>query len=152
MATEGPEQRRFEGHSLALGGLIGWAKREPPPTTPKRTSKYIEGSGEVFKSFLGTIINHRQVLGVLVQQRDSGASAARAFLVDRRSWPVSPPAIGSYRGKPRATRQAPPNPRRAGLARHRGPDAWWGSPRAGVAQRCWRSRRASGRAPRGTTL
>jgi len=79
MATEGLNKALEGRFSLARDeGLIGLvARREEPLNLDDAEShpsfKYIEGSGEeVFKSFLGVpVINHRQVLGVLVvQQRE----------------------------------------------------------------------------------
>lgn len=116
MATEGLNKALEGRFSLALGeGLIGYvAKREEPLNLDNAEAhpkfKYIEGSGEeVFKSFLGVpIINHRQVLGVLVvQQREPRRfdEDEEAFLVTMSAQLAGviahAGAVGSYRGKPR---------------------------------------------------
>src|SRR5512139_2941683 len=116
MATEGLNKALEGRFSLGLGeGLIGYvAKREEPLNLENAEAhpnfKFIEGSGEeLFKSFLGVpIINHRQVLGVLVvQQRESRRfdEDEEAFLVTMSAQLAGviahAGAVGSYRGKPR---------------------------------------------------
>jgi phosphotransferase system, enzyme I, PtsP len=117
-ATEGLNKDLEGRFSLAAGeGLVGHvARREEPLNLDDAEShpsfKFIAGSGEeAFKSFLGVpIINHRQVLGVLVvQQREQRRfdEDEEAFLITMSAQLAGIIAHADASGSYRDTRRGP---------------------------------------------